>query len=88
MNSRVLSHATWRATLKYLVERRAMSDADWFTAFEAFDLLRQAQARLGIRGQTFFQIYNDVVENKYADELSWQLISSSGYCRCAPSPSG
>ncbi|MBC8231641.1 hypothetical protein H8E77_18990 [bacterium] len=51
-----------RATLKYLSERRAMSDADWFTAFEAFDLLKRAQACLGSRVQTFFQIYNDVVE--------------------------
>jgi hypothetical protein len=51
-----------------------MSDADWFTAFEAFDLLRQAKARLGSRIQTFSEIYNDVVEDKYADDFIKRLL--------------
>lgn len=66
-----------RATLKYLAERRAMSDKDWFTAFEAFDLLRQAKARLGSRVQTFSEIYNDVVEKNKADDFIKRLLQAS-----------
>lgn len=66
-----------RATLKYLAERRAMSDEDWFTAFEAFDLLRQAKARLGSRVKTFSEIYNDVVESKYASDFINRLLQAS-----------
>jgi len=66
-----------RATLKYLAERKAMSRADWFIAFEAFALLRQAKACLGSRVQTFLEIYNDVVENKYSDDFIKRLLQAS-----------
>ena len=66
-----------RATLAYLVERRAMSDADWLTDEEAFDLLRGAKARLGGREKTIEEIYNEVVENKYADDFIQRLLQAS-----------